>query len=166
MPAVDRRRTGALVAAASSALLMGSMFLPWFGLDARVELPGEPGSATVEVARLNAFEAFGLTDVVLFVTACLGIALALRAFLPSLPDNPWLAVAAGIAAAVSALLIVYRLIDPPAFGEAGEGLGTATGRRIGAFFGLLGAAGLAWAVARREVPALADRPDGEPSRLE
>ncbi len=150
MPGVDRGRTGALVAGASGALLMGSMFLPWFGLDARIELPGERASATVEAARLNAFEAFGVIDIVLLVSAALGIALAIRAFLPSLPDNPLLTVAVLAAAALSALLIVYRLLDPPSFDGVAEGLDTAIGRRIGAFFGLLGAAGLALGAIRAD----------------
>ena len=72
MPAVDQGRTGALVAGASGALLMASMFLPWFGLDVRVDLPGDAGSATVEEARVNAFEAFRVIDIVLFVSAALG----------------------------------------------------------------------------------------------
>ncbi len=92
------------MAGASGALLMASMFLPWFGLDTRIELGGDAGSASVEAARLNAFEAFGVIDVVLFASAALGIALAIRALLPSLPDNPLLATAVIVAAALSALL--------------------------------------------------------------
>jgi hypothetical protein len=148
MPCVDRGRTGALVAGASGALLMASMFLPWFGLDTGIELGGDAGSASVEAARLNAFEAFGVIDVVLFVSAGLGIALAIRALLPSLPDNPLLATAVILAAALSAVLIVYRLLDPPSFPGDFDQLETATGRRIGAFFGLLGAAGLALGASR------------------
>ena len=158
MPGVDRGRTGALVAGASGALLMGSMFLPWFGLDARIELPGEPASATVEAARLNAFEAFAVIDIVLFVSAALGIALAIRAVIPGLPDNPLLGLAVVVAAALSALLIVYRLLDPPSFDGVAEGLDTAIGRRIGAFFGLLGAAGLALGAIRAD----SERPDTSP----
>ena len=94
MPAVDQGRTGALVAGASGALLMASMFLPWFGLDVRVELPGDAGSATVEEARVNAFEAFRVIDIVLFVSAALGVGLGARSLVPRLLQTrcsrtPW-----------------------------------------------------------------------------
>ncbi len=138
MPAVDQGRTGALVAGASGALLMASMFLPWFGLDVRVELPGDAGSATVEEARLNAFEAFRVIDIVVFVSAALGVGLGARSLVPRLAPNPLLANAVAIAAALSALLIVYRLLNPPGFDLVAPELDTATGRRIGAFFALLG----------------------------
>ncbi len=159
MPAVDQGRTGALVAGASGALLMASLFLPWFGLDVRVELPGDAGSATVEEARVNAFEAFRVIDIVLFVSAALGVGLGARSLVPRAAPNPLLANAVAIAAALSALLIVLRLLNPPGFEVAAQELDTVTGRRIGAFFALLGTAGMAWGATR----AGSARPDTSPA---
>lgn len=59
MPAVDARRTGALLAGASGVLLIASLFLPWFGLDLRVELPGDGATINAEQARLTGWEEFG-----------------------------------------------------------------------------------------------------------
>ena len=54
-----------------------------------------------------------------------------------------------VAAALAALLIVYRLIDPPdlPIGDSGD-TAYETGRRLGAFFGLLCTAGIAWGAGR------------------
>ena len=60
---------GELLAGASGLLLVLVMFLPWFGLDARVRLPGTGEVITVDGGNLNAWEAFGAIDIVLVVAA-------------------------------------------------------------------------------------------------
>ncbi len=134
---------GELLAGASGLLLVLVMFLPWFGLDARVRLPGTGDVITVDGGNLNAWEAFGAIDIVLVVAALLAIALVVVGRVSSPP--PALVVAATAAAALAALLIVYRLIDPPELPIVAGGDATyETGRRLGVFFGLLCTAGIAW----------------------
>ncbi len=167
MPAVDPRRTGALLAGAGGALLAASMFLPWFGLDVRVELPGDLGTITTENERLNAWEAFAAIDLLLFVSAVLGLALAARALLSDLvPRNTLLPTAVAVAGALSALLIVYRLLDPPSFDVTVDQVDVSIGRRLGAFFALLGAAGLALGAQRALAEAAPAPPEQAPRALD
>ena len=160
MPAVERRRTGALTAGAGGLLLLASMFLPWFALDVAVELPDRFVNA--EDARLNAWQAFSWIDLVLCASAALALAFALGR------PNPLLPTAVAIAGALCALLIVLRLLDPPDLGLVLPGDQTGVGRRIGAFFGLLGAAGMAWgAGAALATPGeRSARPEVRPARLD
>lgn len=72
---------------------------------------------------------------------CASAALALAFALGG--PNPLLPTAVAIAGGLCALLIVLRLLDPPDLGLVVPGEQTGVGRRIGAFFGLLGAAGMA-----------------------
>jgi hypothetical protein len=133
---------GELLAGASGFVLLLAMFLPWFGADSSARLPD---SAIVVNFSTNAsaWEAFAGIDLVLAATALL--ALALLAIALTRDPPPQLAVAAAAAAALAALLIVFRLIDPPdvAIGVAPD-TAYETGRRIGAFLGLLCTAGIAW----------------------
>ena len=127
---------GELLAGASGALLLVAMFLPWFGLDGRVRVPGTGQVISVGRDPLNAWEAFGAIDVVLAAVAVLAMTVLVVALLRSPP--PALVAAAAGGAAAGALLIVYRLIDVPdiPIGDAGD-TAYETGRKLGAFFGLL-----------------------------
>ncbi len=117
--------------------------LPWFGIDSSARVPGTRQVVEVHGNDLNAWEAFAGIDLVLAIAAALAIAALAVGFLSRPPLALWLAVAG--AAAVAALLIVYRLIDPPsiAFDEAPD-TAYETGRRLGAFFGLLCTGAIAW----------------------
>jgi hypothetical protein len=134
---------GELLAGAGGALLLVAMFLPWFGLDGRVRVPGTGQVISVGRDPLNAWEAFGAIDVVLAIVAVLALAVLAVALVRS-PPSALVAVAAGGAAA-GALLIVYRLIDVPdiPIGDAGD-TAYETGRKLGAFFGLICTAAIAW----------------------
>jgi hypothetical protein len=147
MPPMDAQHAGALVAAASGLLLLLAMFLPWFGIDASFTLPGG-GPVTVDDRSFSAWEAFGVADLLLCVTGAAAIALAVLRTAGALP--PGLALLALVVAAVlSALAIVYRLIDPPDLPlTQAEDVTYETGRRLGAFFGLLCTAGIAWGANR------------------
>jgi hypothetical protein len=160
---------GELLAGASGLLLLLAMFLPWFGLDGRVRVPGV-GVISIGAQNQNAWEAFGAIDVVLALAAALAIALAVVAFYAEPPPALVLAVIAG--AGLAALLVAYRLIDVPDIridvpGDASYEVG----RRLGAFFGLLCTAGMTWGAnlvgaavpaPAREAPA----PRPEPAREE
>jgi hypothetical protein len=134
---------GELLAGASGLLLLLAMFLPWFGVDASLTLPGAADPITVEGRGLDAWETFGAIDMVLAASAVLALTLAATSFFVAPP--PVLAAAAGALAALAALLIVYRLIDVPDLAvEQSSGAAYETSRRLGAFFGLLCTAGIAW----------------------
>ncbi|MBA3263968.1 MAG: hypothetical protein H0T69_16170 [Thermoleophilaceae bacterium] len=135
---------GELLAGVSGLLLLVAMFLPWFGLDGRARVPGSGQVITVEGGNLDAWEAFGAIDFVLALAALLAIAVLVVSLMSTPP--PGLAFAATGAAALAALLIVYRVIDAPDIPveDAGD-TAYETGRRLGAFFGLLCTAGIAWA---------------------
>src|SRR5918997_7043037 len=135
---------GELLAGASGLSLLLALFLPWFGLDGRVRVPGSGEAITVEGRSLDAWEAFGAIDIVLALVAIVAIALPVVGMVATPPRPLTDAVAA--AAALAALLIVYRLIDVPEI-PVEEGPGDTayeTGRRLGTFFGLLCTAGIAW----------------------
>jgi hypothetical protein len=148
---------GELVAGASGLLLLLAMFLPWFGLNGRARVPGSGEVITVGRGNIDAWEAFSGIDVLLLLVAALAIALLLLALFSTAP--PELAVAVSGASAVAALLIVYRLIDVPdlPIGDAGD-TAYETGRRLGAFFGLICTAGIAWGAGRARAAAPAAEP--------
>ena len=99
---------------------------------------------TVSGAGLDAWESFGLVDLLLAGTAALAITLLVAAAASSLA-TPGLALATGSLAALSALAIVYRLIDPPSLAVPAESDASfEVARRIGSFFGLLCTAAIAW----------------------
>jgi hypothetical protein len=154
---------GELLAGASGFLLLLATLLPWFGIDSSAQLPGTGQVIDVYGNDLNAWEAFAGIDLVLAVAAALAIAALAVGFLSQPPVALWLAV--GGAAAVAALLIVYRLIDPPSI-AIDEAPDTAyeTGRRLGAFFGLLCTGAMAWGanLAGAEAPAEAEEAPAEP----
>jgi hypothetical protein len=138
---------GELVAGAGGLLLLLAMFLPWFGLNGRARVPGSGEVITVGRGNIDAWEAFSGIDVLLLLVSALAIALLVLAVVSTPP--PELAVAVSGASALAALLIVYRLVDAPdlPIGDPGD-TAYETGRRLGAFFGLLCTAGIAWGAGR------------------
>lgn len=142
---VGRLTQGQKIAGAAGLLLLISLWLGWYGVDLG------PAAAAVGVSidvTANAWEAFGMIDLLLFLTALAAIALAVLTATgrtADLPVNP-AQVAAGLGA-LSTLLVLYRIINPP--GEGGIGV------EFGAFIGLLAAAGVAFGAwrAMQEAPA-------------
>jgi hypothetical protein len=164
----QRPGTGELVAGAGGLVLLLAMFLPWFGLNGRARVPGSGEVITVGRGNIDAWEAFSGIDVLLLLVAGLAIALLVLAIVSTAP--PELAVAVSGASALAALLIVYRLIDVPdlPIGDPGD-TAYETGRRLGAFFGLLCTAGIAWGAGRAgaaaaAAPAAPAPPTPAPSR--
>jgi hypothetical protein len=135
------------LAGASGLLLLLALFLPWFGLNGRARVPGTGQVITTGRDNMNAWEAFSGIDVLLVLVAVLAIAVLVVALVTTPP--PELVAATGAVAALGALLIVFRLIDVPdiAIDDAGDTT-YETGRRIGAFLGLLATAGIAWGAGR------------------
>ncbi len=132
------------MAGAGGLLLLASMFMPWFGVDVQIEVPGESSPIVAEDERASAWVAFGFIDLVLFASGCLGLVLGARALSPRLPRNEILiAVVAGLSA-LAAGLILLRLLIPPEFGIPDDSPNVSIGRRVGAFFGLVGAGAMGW----------------------
>jgi hypothetical protein len=133
---------GEMVAAASGAALLLFMFFPWYGFGGKsVEVPGS-GTISTPGADFNAWEAFSVIDLVLFLVAALALALALAraadAMPTGLPAPPATIVLA--AGAIALLLVLYRIVDVP----VPDLEGFENGRKIGIFLALLAAGGIAF----------------------
>jgi hypothetical protein len=138
---LDRLSTGEKIAAASAILLFVFMFFNWFG----VEVSGvSEFSGTVSGEGGNAWDALDFIPIVLIVTIIAALAMAaLRladsAFEPMVPTSTVVTVLG----AISVLLILYRIIDPPTFADFG-GVSVEATRSIGIFLGLIAAGGIAY----------------------
>ncbi len=151
---VKRLSTGEKIAGISGVLLLIIMFaFDWFTIDV--------GGGVFEVSGGgNAWESFGFIDIVLFLAAVAGIALALVSAAQSAPNMPVAlsAVTAGLGI-LAVLLVLFRIISPPDFG-AGDVVDI--GRGIGVFLGLIAAAGVAyggWAAMQEEGTSFGDQAD-------
>jgi hypothetical protein len=142
---LGRLTRGEAIAAASALVLFVVMFLPWFSEKAPVRVPGLP---TVEVTQEthNAWQSFGVIDVVLLLVILLVLAAALAHAAGLTPSDPALPPALFVTAVglLAVLLILYRLADPPSATidvSIGE---PEVGRQIGILLGLLPAAGVSF----------------------
>lgn len=134
---VDRLSTGEKIAGASAVLLFIFMFFDWF----TAEASGGDGLFSVSVGG-NAWEAFDLIDLFLLVTVVVAVAVVVvrvsdAVFEPSVSMNAVVAVLGGVAV----LLILYRIVDPPGGGEV-AGVSIDVSPAVGAFLGLIAAAGV------------------------
>jgi hypothetical protein len=131
---------GEKIAGISAALLFVFMFFSWFG----TEVSGPSGSVDLgSSGGGNAWESLDFIPVVLLATVVatlLGICLRLGDFdVSPVTTNAVIAVLG----AVSTLLILYRIVDPPSFGEVGE-LSLDATLGPGIFLGLFASAGIAF----------------------
>ena len=110
-----RLRAGEWLAAAGGALLVASLFMPWYD-------------------DVSGFEALSVIDILLVLVAAVAFALAI---LQATQTTPALPVAFGVLTvtigAIGVLLVLYRLIDAP--GDVG-------GPGAGAWLGLVAAVAL------------------------
>ena len=140
------------MAGAGGFLLLLVMFLPWFGIDASFVLPNSDRTITIAERSLNAWQSFAAIDLLLAATG--GLALSLVAAPARV--RPSLSLIVVAAAALSALAIVLRLIDPPDLPvPAAEDTVFEVGRRLGAFFALLCTAAIALGANRAAAAAAA-----------
>jgi hypothetical protein len=120
------------------------MFLPWFGpsgaleqsFDEARQIQEQFGGPEVPIPDVeeNAWQAFGLADYLLALTALGGVALGAARLSRSSPVSPMTAgaVVTGLGIA-SAAYVLYRVVDPVAD----------SAREVGLFLGLLAAGGVA-----------------------
>jgi hypothetical protein len=137
---LDRMSTGEKIADAAAVLLFIFMFFEWFSVD----FSGGEGLFTVS-GGFNAWESFSFIDIVLLVTVLAAVAVAIIRLTDALVEPP-VSVNAAVAVlgAISVLLILYRIIDPPGFDGAADVAGVDVGPSIGVFLGLIAAAAIAY----------------------
>ncbi len=135
---------GELVAGAGGALLLVSTFLPWFALDSAIELPGRSGGTTIRGEGVNAWQSFAVIDVVLLAAGLAALALLVAGAADLRVARIRLALIVVAAGVLCALLVVFRLLDPPDLATAADTAASETGRRLGPFFALLATLGMSW----------------------
>lgn len=137
----DKLRKGERIAGFSAVLLFIVMFFDWFGS----EVSGSRGFAeAVPGVGGSAWESLDWIRFVLALTivvTLVGVSMRLRdaAYEPPVPMNVVVAILGGL----SALLILFRIVVPPDFGDFG-GIPVEATLEAGVFLGLLAACGVAY----------------------
>ena len=123
---VNRLSQGEKIAAGSAILLFIVMFFPWFGAPEDVEALA--GAAGVDTSA-NAWQSFDFIDLVLLATIVVAVGAAVAKASGSVVDFP-LSTVITVLGALSTILVLYRIIDPPADAA----------RKFGVFLGVILAA--------------------------
>jgi hypothetical protein len=139
---LDRLSPGEKVAGISAILLFIFMFFEWFGVEVS-GVPGFSGSVSSSGGG-SAWDALDYIPIVLLLTivaalVMVGLRLADSAVEPVVPMSAIVAVLG----ALSVLLILFRIIDPPSFGSYG-GVSVDATLSVGIFLGLIAAGGIAY----------------------
>ena len=124
-----------MIAGVSGALLLLVMFVfTWFDIELPAQVLAEADTG------VNAWQAFGFIDIVLFVACLVAVGLAVATMNSANVGLPVAgsALTAGLGI-ISLILVAYRLVNPP---DAPLGLDTERG--IGLFLGLILTAGIAY----------------------
>jgi hypothetical protein len=128
---VNRLTQGEKIAGGSAILLFIVMFFSWFGLPDSA-LTNALGSAGFDTTA-NAWQAFDFIDIVLLITVVVAIAAAVATAADQRVDFP-LSTVVTVLGALSTILVLYRIIDPPSDAS----------RKFGVFLGLIFAAALTY----------------------
>jgi len=125
---LSRLRPGELIAAAGGVALLVVMFLDWYAAGGTTSVGGQ--SITVSVG-ITAWQAFGITDILLALAALIAIGLAVTT---ATRRSPALPVAASVITAttgiLATLLVLYRILNQPGPNDFVE-------VKFGAFLGFL-----------------------------
>jgi hypothetical protein len=138
---VNKLNTGEKIAGVSAVLLFIVMFFTWFG----VEVSDSNGfSGSVPGAGGSAWDALDFIPFILLIA----IVVALVNVFLRLSDSDYeppvsMNVAVAVLGGLSTLLILFRIIFPPSFGEFG-GVSVDGTLEFGIFLGLITAAGIAY----------------------
>lgn len=127
---VNRLSQGEKIAAGSAVILFIVMFFSWFGAGGQIEALG--ASVGVDTS-LNAWQSFDFIDLLLLVTAVVAVGAAAAKASDNRIDFP-LSTMVTVLGALSTLLVLYRIIDPPG----------SLDRKLGVFLGLIFAAALTY----------------------
>jgi hypothetical protein len=138
---LDKLNTGEKIAGVSAVLLFIVMFFDWFG----VEVSDSNGfSGSVPGAGGSAWDALDFIPIVLVIAI---VAALVNVFL-RLSDSDYeppisMNVAVAVLGGLSTLLILFRIVFPPSFGDFG-GVSIDATLSLGIFLGLITAAGIAY----------------------
>jgi hypothetical protein len=138
----DRNRlsTGELIAGVAGLVLLIDLWFKWYGV--KVSAGGALRNFNIGVSA-NAWESFGLIDIILFLVALIAIGVAVLRALDRLPDMPYPpATLITIAGGLALLLIIYRILNTPVDTGGVEGIDVT--RKIGVWIGLVAAAALTY----------------------
>jgi hypothetical protein len=136
----DRLSTGEKIAGVSAVLLFIFMFFDWFN----AEVSGGNGLFSASVGG-NAWEAFSWIDLLMLLTIVVTIAVVVIRLSDAVVEPPFsINAAVAILGGLCVLLILFRIIDPPGGGEEFEGVSIDISATVGAFLGLLAAAGITY----------------------
>jgi hypothetical protein len=139
----DRNRLsqGELIAGIAGVVLLIDLWFSWYGIT--VSAGGGFLNRFSIGASANAWESFGVIDIILFLVALIAIGVAVLRALDRLPEMPYPPGALlTVAGAVALLLIVFRIIDPPIDTQGIQGIDVS--RKIGVWLGLLAAAAITY----------------------
>jgi hypothetical protein len=129
---ISRLRRGEQIAGVAGVLLLIDLWLKWYGL----KVSGVPGAGSVPGASLSAWEAFGIIDLILFLTVLAAVG---SAVLTATQRSVALPVAASVVVtglgALATLLVLFRLISPPGADFLGASVDAT--RSFGVFAGLI-----------------------------
>jgi hypothetical protein len=128
-----------MAAFAGIALFLIMIMFSWFGVDIPAEVRGLAEMSGQDF-NFNAFEAFEVIDLILFITVVVAVGLAVATAMGRKIRLPVSASALTAALGIlSTFLIFYRILDVP-----GPGGGVGIARKFGIFLGLIAAAGIAY----------------------
>jgi hypothetical protein len=139
---MDRLSTGEKIAAGSAVLLFIFMFFDWFSFD----VSGSAGGFIASVGGSgNAWDALDnipifLMIVIIFTLIVAALRFAESDFEPAVP----LGAVVAVLGAISVLLILYRIIDPPGSSDEVPGLAVDISPSFGIFLALIAAGGVAY----------------------
>jgi hypothetical protein len=137
---LDKLSLGEKIAAASAVLLFVFMFFTWFG----VEVSGVGGFSGSTGEGGNAWDTLDFIPIVLVVTIVAALVLAGLRLADSDAEPPVpMSVIVTVLGAISVLLILFRIIDPPTFASFG-GVSIDATLSVGIFLGLIAAGGVAY----------------------
>jgi hypothetical protein len=138
---IDRLSPGEKIAGVSAILLFIFMFFDWFG----VEVSGVGGfSGSVPGAGGSAWDALEFIPIVLLVAIVAAVAMvALRLSDSTFEPVVSMSTLVTILGAISVLLILFRIIDPPSFDSFG-GVSVDATLSFGIFLGLIAAGGITY----------------------
>jgi hypothetical protein len=136
---LDRLSIGEKIAGGSAVLLFIFMFFDWFN----AEVSGGDGLFSASVGG-NAWEAFDVIDLVLMIAIIVTVGVVVVRLSDAVLEPPFsLNAAVAVLGGICVLLILYRIIDPPGGGDI-AGVSVDISPAVGAFLGLITAAGITY----------------------
>jgi hypothetical protein len=127
---LDRVSNGEKIAGVCAILLFIVMFFSWFGIGG--QLGAFADAAGVDTSA-NAWQSFDFIDLFLLLTIIVAVVAAASSGSGTAVNFP-LSTAVALLGAISTILVLYRIIDPPGSAD----------RKFGVFLGLILAAGIAY----------------------